>query len=931
MLFGCSTPKKLEPLLPIEQPAAIQKKLPKLSLPSSLERSTLEFLSPSLKEPTLEFTPFSIVEEKRILNPDTDLTSQMFWVLGEGNYLKALDLADEIMKLCHQEKRGIEKMLCQFATLNHQAIIHQKLGHYNKALNLFEQAFAGYRLKLGEEHLNTMAVVGNLVILYQKLGRFDDKVLALSKKVFNARKKVWGEENDRTLIAMNNLAVIYQKRGEFNKALSLFEKNFALRENNNEDSSYLPETYKLNSLHNLASIHQNMGHPKKALSIYEKILPLQQEQLGETHPDTLNTRNELAMMYSELGYIEKALLIGEDVLKLRQEVLGKNHPDTLNSLNYLAIIYVKHRRFEEAIELLEQFKAGIETLRSQGELSDENRQAFFKQWIHGYINLSRLYLFRNQIVDAFHLSEMSKARTLLESMSIKLAVQKAGLNEDDQQKFIEIQTKLAALNYNIAKEYGNIEPSKGTWGEREKNQLVRQKAKFHHTLMQKYPKYAKLNDIQIVTAETGASLIPSDALFISYLTQGNHVLIFTLDSSGDLQAEDLGEIPKLKQTLKTYREWLGKNCITTGNFKCEGKYVWKVADGSLILGQEPDSTQKPKRVRLNQFTRYLDNMGRDLAQKLLTPIQARLQSKKRLIISPDGALAQIPFETLIMDDEPLIASHSVSYVQSLSVLRLLKEREKAYQNITDRGTLLAMGAAPYQEDNGSSNETKGNPNLDIGTLLTRSNDPQRYKDAFRAKGITWNNLPHSETELKALEDIFSDQQLLIFRNTAASEAKLQQLNEIKTLANYQYLVFSAHGHLDMKVPALSAIVLDQVNQIEGTDGYVTASEWPSYDLRSDLMVLSACQTGVGEIMQGEGVMGLPYAFYVAGNKNTLMTLWSVVDETTAEFVKRFFRKLNNGQSQIDALTETKREFLKEEELEYYTLPLFWAPFVFYGI
>jgi len=165
---------------------------------------------------------------------------------------------------------------------------------------------------------------------------------------------------------------------------------------------------------------------------------------------------------------------------------------------------------------------------------------------------------------------------------------------------------------------------------------------------------------------------------------------------------------------------------------------------------------------------------------------------------------------------------------------------------------------------------------------------------------------------------------------------LQKLNKNNRLAHYQYLVFSAHGHLDMENPALSAIVLDQVNQTEGFDGYVTASEWASYDLRSDLMVLSACQTGAGKVMQGEGVMGLPYAFYVAGNKNTLMTLWSVADKSTAEFVKRFFSKLNKGQSQINALTETKREFLKakdneDEEIEDYTLPLFWAPFVLYGI
>jgi len=103
---------------------------------------------------------------------------------------------------------------------------------------------------------------------------------------------------------------------------------------------------------------------------------------------------------------------------------------------------------------------------------------------------------------------------------------------------------------------------------------------------------------------------------------------------------------------------------------------------------------------------------------------------------------------------------------------------------------------------------------------------------------------------------------------------------------------------------------------------------PLANLRSDLMVLSACESGLGKNMRGEGVMGLPYALYVAGNKNTLMTLWKVLDDSTAEFSERFFTKLKRGMDQVEALTETKREFLQSDK---YKRPLFWAPFVLYGI
>ena len=127
---------------------------------------------------------------------------------------------------------------------------------------------------------------------------------------------------------------------------------------------------------------------------------------------------------------------------------------------------------------------------------------------------------------------------------------------------------------------------------------------------------------------------------------------------------------------------------------------------------------------------------------------------------------------------------------------------------------------------------------------------------------------------------------------------------------------------------LSALVLSQRNNPPDVDGYVTAAEWPLYDIRSDLTVLSACDTGVGKTQAGESVMGLPYALFVAGNKNTLLSLWPVDDDATAEFMSRFFAKLKAGQTQPDALSATKREFVAHPQ---WSQPKFWAAFVLYGV
>ena len=114
----------------------------------------------------------------------------------------------------------------------------------------------------------------------------------------------------------------------------------------------------------------------------------------------------------------------------------------------------------------------------------------------------------------------------------------------------------------------------------------------------------------------------------------------------------------------------------------------------------------------------------------------------------------------------------------------------------------------------------------------------------------------------------------------------------------------------------------------GTDGYVTVAQWPAFELNSELVYMSACETGRGKFVPGEGVLGLTYALYVAGNRNSIATLWKILDdESSVEFTRSFFAKLLAGEGQVKALSATKREFLNSK----YAKPIYWAPFVLYGI
>jgi CHAT domain-containing protein len=773
------------------------------------------------------------------------------------------------------------------------------LGRLSEALPLFEKGYSLTKEKLGEKHHDTLITMNNLAQIYHDpssvgtgLGRLSE-ALPLFEKAYRLHKEVLGEKHPNTLISQNNLASIYLELGRLSEALPLFEKGYRL--NKEVLGEKHPET--LISLNNLASIYDRLGRLSEALPLYEKCYRLSEEVLGEKHPFTLASLNNLAATYYKgLGRLSEALPLLEKGYRFRKEVLGEKHPDTFISLSHLAHAYAKQGNTNQAIQNLETFVAGVESLRSS-DLSAENRRSWFKQWVKGYFLLSELYVEQSRQRDAFRLAEMSKARTLLESMAAKIAAQQSGLTTADQKQLQGYETRIASLNHRIAKALEENRIDERVSLESEKNQVLSQRTQFERKLKAKYPKYAKLSEAQILAANEGARLLPAEAVFISYLTFENRVLAFTLQANGQLTAHNLGEIPSLEKDLETYRRQMARGRIR----------------GKVFYVKKKD-TQK---------------LSSTLGKRLLEPLKDIIKDKRQWIISPSGPLAFIPFETLRFEGEkqPVIVQHQISYVQSLSVLALLQERDKAYKNLKKRGSLFAMGAPIYQ----SVDATKQPTEIDLKMAERMVRGGGDYVRAFRQLDQKWDNLPGTEKELEQLGNLFflKKHRSRIFKQADATEANLQRFNRSGLLAKYRYLVFSVHGYLSPQVPELSALVLGQVNNPEGIDGYITAGEWAGYNLKSDLMVLSACETGLGDAVSGEGVMGLAYALYVAGNKNTILTLWSISDEVTVEFIKRFFVKLKAGVGQVEALTATKREFLKKGGD--YSKPQYWAAFVLYGI
>jgi CHAT domain-containing protein len=615
-----------------------------------------------------------------------------------------------------------------------------------------------------------------------------------------------------------------------------------------------------------------------------------------------------------------------------RDVLGSGHPDTLLALLDRMEAALEAGRLDSVRPLLPSFQSGVERLRAQHGLSVKSRRALFERYVDGYRLQALASVRAGQGEAAFALAELSKARTLLESTALQYANRSGLLPAEAQAQVDGHEARLAQVDGELD---ATTQPDRRQALEAERNRVVRAYADTTAQLKSRYPRYARLSEPLQASLADARRWLPRDTLFISYLVSHDRVVAFAVDAAGLRRAVELPLLQGLGDTVEAYRR-------LTGDALEDGQAVWRLAperyrvgprDKAPTAGAQPVTDAEP--------------IGRLLAGQLLAPFATELAGHARLLISPDAALAMLPFEALPMGPGPLAQSHGVTYVQSLSMLGMLQQRSAAYRRLPARRALLAVGNPVYRAERlaaptggraaatrgaaapADATGTSGTDRTVAAGALAESDDAVNEAVSL-LRETDWDDLPGTGRELAAVQQAVKRGQVDVLTGAQASEARLQALNRRGELARYRQLLFSVHGFLSPGVPALNALVLSQVGNPPAVDGYVTAAEWPGYDLRSDLVVMSACETGLGKVVQGEGVMGLPYALYVAGNTHTIMTLWQVNDESTARFMQALFKRLNAGAAADVALASTKRDFATGVFGDKLRRPVYWAPFVMYG-
>lgn len=916
------------------------------------------------------------------MHPDT-LRSQSNMVeifISQGHADEALLWAEDVLK--RRTQLLGETHFDTLVSMGILAVIFDELGRLREGLALKERVLRLQEQVLGIKHGATLRTMGNVAYSYSNLGRLADS-LALNEKVLKLSAEVFGEKHQQTITAMVNLAENYRELGRPREALVILEDAARL----SVETLGEKHPFTLTVRHQLALSHVEIGQMSKGLVISEAVLKAKSEVLGTIHRDTLNSLDTVVTLYGKLGlhsealpvqetlvrslsesygstddkvlsytlgladtYLalgrkEESLSLVERVTKIRTESLGVSHPSTLRAIGRLAATYKSLGRRTQMVAAYEELVTGVEQLRASGQLSPEDRQTLLAIWVPAYKIYARELLEDGRLPDAFRVSELSKARTLLESSAARHANQSGILTKDEQALVQRLEEQISSLTNRLAAASG--EPSRKLALEAEKNRLVREIARLRADYATKYPKYARLTEARIRDHGDGKSILPRDAVLISYLLVGDTPLVFVVDHEAPLFAKILDPIPQLARTVNAYRMLIGHPLGGPG-LEADGEEVWRLKDGSYttlsaaFYKSEDDASRYVPGIRRDMFareggTRVSDaaEIGRYLGARLLDPILSQIREKRHWIIAPDDALAILPFEALVVRDNPVILQHDVSYTQSLSMFALLQERDRELRKTPPRRDLFAMGGAVYQAGqtgfsiSRQSNAAQGKgTKINIDAFVKRNAaDVNAIRRAFELLNKRWPNLPGTEKEVESVAKLFERSRVTVLMRQDVTEARLQELNKKGELAEYRFLLFSAHAYLSTEEPMLSSLVLGQLNNAPGTDGYITAAEWPTYDLRSELIVLSACETGVGNVILGEGIMGLPYALYVAGNKSTLLSLWPILDDSTAEFMTIFFGRLRQGVDPVRALSETKRDFILGKR---YQKPAFWAAFLLYG-
>jgi CHAT domain-containing protein/tetratricopeptide (TPR) repeat protein len=749
--------------------------------------------------------------------------------------------------------------------------------------------------------------LSNLGAIYDSLGEPDraldyyGKSLALYQdpKVNNLQGQA---------VALNNIGAACDAKQKPDDALDYYTPALALwRQLGNREGE-------ANTLNNIGDIYYWKGNEKRARQTYDDALKLW--RAANSRAGEAATLNRMAKNYLARGKLDDAVKFFTQALPLAREV-GDRSNEAL-ALYGLAIIARANRRFDEARKHIEAALVIIDLLRTK--VSSPTLRASFFATVRGpyefFIDLLMEMHQKNPggqfNLEALQISERARARCLLEMLVEAHADIRTGLDpkllERERACREALDDKLEALTSKLRRggvaaeiEAARIAVEDALTACQPVEALIRTQSLHYASLTQPQPLAAR---------EIQPHLGP-DTLLLEYALGNQRSYLWAVTDT----AITSYELPPRKQIEAA---------------------ADKLYDRMITRTERPaDKTVQEWQAVVARADAESPAAAAALSKLILAPVAAQLQTKRLLIVA-DGALQRIPFAVLpepnaaARASDALVVNHEIVYLPSASIIDVLR-RETAGRKAAAKSIMVL--ADPVFETNDPRCKALATTGASPGppaALPANKRLLHAVQEAAKDIKTGWQiaALPFTRKEAQQIIATASATDSKLVLDFEASRVTAESAE----LSQYRIVHFATHGFMNPVHPELSGIVLAMVNQKgELQDGFLRAHEVFNLKLPAELIVLSACQTGVGPQVRGEGMIGLTRGFMYAGAARVVVSFWSVNDAATAALMEVFYKKmLVDKMRPAAALRAAQIEMLKQTAHSEWRPPYFWAPFVLQG-
>jgi CHAT domain-containing protein/predicted negative regulator of RcsB-dependent stress response len=811
---------------------------------------------------------------------------------NSGDYARATEMTDKALSLFAQAGDPLGQGNTYFVKGDNYFFS----GNNSKALAMYDKAIYYYK-KVGDPMglANTLGRKGNIYFYTGnnlKALEMYDMALPLSEKagdlmgqghMFLSRGDIYLQVNNypKALEMFEQALEFYKRAGLTTSQSGVYMRKGLIYHYQGDNSrafrmldSALTIIEKAGSIYRQGdayrtkgNIYLREGNYSEALKMYDKAFTFYKK---EGYPLGMgNVYRKRAEIYFSRGDNPKALELYDKARHLLEET--GSIADEAYATHGKATVLAKLGQKDKAAELYKKSIDLLEKVRNQTAISGM-KQSFMKT-VHEHYGDVALFMLKNKDdAQAFKYSESIKARIFLDSLAEGLVPLEKGIDPELRQKRDNFVSLISILGKKI--DQASVEKD-----EKELSQLKERYRKAENGLDEilikirlknelynsvRYPAPIALNDLQ-------KSVLKKGELLVSYFVAPEKTYVFLITPKNlKVVALDLKE-KEIKGLVKRY-----------------------------LLSVEIEN--------------YGDivKLSKTFYRKLFKPLELSIKKQKDIIIIPDGELAKIPFESYITGTDKsgkpvyLLNRFRIKYVQSATVLAMLR---KHYRREGTTKHFIGFGDPVYDYKNFKEGKPEAGSDSSINGKM-------------KGKGSVRSRLETSGMGVKTIAKFFVGQSqfALVHERQEANEENAKSPN----LTKFDYIHFACHGVLEDRFQGLALSQLPQSKE----DGYLSLNEIMNCDYNAKLVVLSACETGRGKMVKGEGIIGLTRAVMYAGTPAVVASLWKVKEAATNELMIRFYRNmLEKKMDKEEALRRAKLELINSEA---YSSPFYWSGFVLYG-